>query len=63
MILDVRLDGTQEECELAVSQISAYFAVLKESRFYPNRRGLTGRVYLTVKFNEERSGDERNTLT
>ena len=54
--LDVRLLGTQEECETGVAQISKYFNILQETRFYPNRRGSEGRLYLVIELKE--SGGE-----
>ena len=51
--MDIRVTGTQEECEIAAAKIAQMFTVLEQSNFYPNRgSSKLGRIYLKVKTTE-----------
>ena len=56
-IINLRLEGSQEDCEAMTMQIERLGRVRTNGKFYPNRgRGENGRMYLEVIF--EDSGDE-----
>lgn len=63
-IVNVRLEGSQEDCEAMIEQIEKLGSVRTNGRFYPNRgRGDSGRMYVEVCFDEKEltiEGDAQN---
>ena len=53
-IVNVRLEGSQEDCEAMIEQIERMGSVRTNGKFYPNHgRGDSGRMYLEVFFQDE----------
>ena len=56
-IINIRLEGSQEDCEAMIMQIERLGRVRTNGKFYPNRgRSDLGRMYAEVIFEEENPG-------
>ena len=52
-IVNVRLEGSREDCEAMIEQIEKLGSVRTNGKFYPNRGStIVGRMYLEVCFQD-----------
>ena len=59
-IINIRLEGSQEDCEAMIMQIDRLGRVQTNGKFYPNRgRGDLGRMYVEVIFEGASGGEEQ----
>lgn len=59
-IINLRLEGSQEDCEAMIMQIDRLGRTTTNGKFYPNRgRGDLGRMYVEVIFEDAPGGEEQ----